>query len=384
MDSAEFIRLLLRSLAGPRRASRRQILRIACDADYRALLRTVRDAKKTFRRLSSVEPLPIIRAFVFRGELDRHALRKLIGRCAVEEDAPVTVHALPVPASPPEWISKPFIPAGIRAVRVPAVWKKSLGERVRIGVIDTGVDFSHPELQTCLARGINLVHPRMPPLDDNGHGTHIAGIIAAAGRYGMRGIAPHAVLVPVKAFDHQGSAYVSDIIKGIDWCVHQGVHIINMSFGMKQRSESMLEAVKNARRAGVVIVASAGNDGKRGFVDYPARFKYTISVGAIDARGGIAPFSNRSRRIDVFAPGEKVLSTWPRGRYREMTGTSMATPHVTGVLALAMAARPGLTPDQARKLILAARIPLKVKVKGRTVRFAGRLDAVRVFRRLKL
>ena len=186
MDSAEFVRLLLRSLAGPRSKTRRQIVRVACAAEYRALLRTVRDAKKKFKRLSSVQPLPIIRAFSLRGELDRHALRKFAGRFAVEDDVPVTVHALPVPASPPEWIAKPFIPAGIRAVRVPAVWKKSLGERVRIGVIDTGVDLSHPELQTCLTRGINLVHPRMPPLDDNGHGTHIAGTIAASGRFGMK------------------------------------------------------------------------------------------------------------------------------------------------------------------------------------------------------
>ena len=133
MDSAEFIRLLLRSLAGPRSSSRRRILRVACAAEYKAFLRTIRDAKKKFKKLTSVQPLPLIHAFAFRGDLDQQTLRKFSGRFAVEDDIPVTVHALPVPAAPPEWIRKPFIPAGIRSVRVPAVWKKSLGDRVRIG-----------------------------------------------------------------------------------------------------------------------------------------------------------------------------------------------------------------------------------------------------------
>jgi len=357
-------------------------LRVANAVDYQRIAKAIQQTKKTYTRLQAVRPLPLIRAFSCRGDLDPAFLRKFAGLVVAEEDSAVSVHALPSSSAPPERARRPFVPAGIRSLRVPAVWKRSLGERVRIGVIDTGVDFYHPDLQTSLSRGINLVNPRTLPFDDNGHGTHIAGTIAAAGRHAMTGIAPRAELLPVKAFDHQGSAYVSDIVKGIEWCVQQGVHIINMSFGMKQRSESMLQAVRNARRAGVIIVASAGNDGRRGFIDYPARFPQTISVGAIDASGGIASFSNRGRRIDVFAPGENVLSTWPRGRYHEMNGTSMATAHVTGVLALAMSARPGLTPPQAKRTILAGQLPLKLKRK--TARVPGRLDAVRAFRHLQL
>lgn len=382
MESNAFVTALLRSLSDPQRDSGRRIVRIASASDYRRLTSAIRTAKKKSNRLSSIRSLPLIRAFSFRGSLEPSLFRSFAGLFEVEDDVPLTVHALPAPASPPtDRIRRPFVPPGIRSVRVPAVWKQSLGERIKIGVIDTGVDFYHPDLQPSLARGINLVHPRTPPFDDNGHGTHIAGTIAAAGRLAMTGIAPRSVLLPVKAFDHQGSAYVSDIIKGIDWCVHQGVHIINMSFGMKQRSESMLEAVRSAKRAGVVIVASAGNDGRRGFIDYPARFTQTISVGAIDSKGGIAPFSNRGRRIDIFAPGEKVLSTWPRSRYHEMNGTSMATAHVTGVLALAMSAKP-LSPQQAKRLICAAQLPLKVKRKS--ARIPGRLDAVRAFRHIKM
>ncbi|WP_309122437.1 S8 family peptidase [Paenibacillus sp.] len=386
MEAVAFVKMLHQALTRPkRRESGRHILRVANAADYHRIAKTIQETKGVFRRLASVRPLPLIHAFSYNGALNPAFLRKFAGLVTIEDDVAVSVHALPAHGAgspvPPGRIKRPFVPSGIRTVRVPAVWKHSRGDRVKIGVIDTGVDYNHPDLQPALSRGINLVHPRTLPYDDNGHGTHIAGTIAAAGRFAMTGIAPHAVLLPVKAFDHEGSAYVSDIIKGIDWCVHQGVHIINMSFGMKQRSESMLEAVRNAKRSGVIIVASSGNDGRRGFIDYPARFPQTISVGAVDAKGAIAPFSNRGKRIDVFAPGEKVMSTWPKGRYHEMNGTSMATAHVTGVLALAMAARPGLTPTQAKRLIAAAQVPLKLPKKA--TRYPGRLDAVRAFRHLK-
>lgn len=383
MESIGFIQQLLQSLSRARGKAKRRILRVASAAEYRRAIAAIRGAKKSGLRLPAVRALPLIRAFSFRGSLDSAFLRKYAGLLSVEEDIPLTVHA--IPSTAPDRHRRPFVPSGIRTVRAPEVWRRSLGDRIRIGVIDTGADFDHPDLRSSLAYGINLVHPRLPPYDDNGHGTHICGTIAAAGRHAMTGIAPRAILLPVKAFDHQGSAYVSDIIKAIDWCVQQGVHIINMSFGMKQRSESMLEAVHSARRAGIVIIASAGNDGRRGFIDYPARFPQTISVGALDARGSVAPFSNRGRRIDVYAPGEKIVSTWPRGRYHEMNGTSMATAHVTGVLALAMAARPGLKPMQVRRLIGAAQIPLKARRKtDRKTRGPGRIDAVRAFRHLKL
>jgi subtilisin len=385
METVAFVNMLHQALSRRKGRAERQILRVGNAADYFRIAKTIQESKGAFRKLSSVRPLPLIHAFSFRGALSTSFLRRFAGCIAVEEDVAVSVHALlrqgGVGSAAPSRVKRPFVPSGIRTVRVPAVWKHSLGDRIKIGVIDTGVDYHHPDLQPVLSRGINLVHPRTPPFDDNGHGTHIAGTIAATGRFAMTGIAPNAVLLPVKAFDHDGSAFVSDIIKGIDWCVHQGVHIINMSFGMKQRSESMLEAVKNAKRAGVVIVASSGNDGRRGFIDYPARFPQTISVGAIDSKGCIAPFSNRGKRIDVFAPGENVLSTWPKGRYHEMNGTSMATAHVTGVLALAMAARPGMTPLQAKRLVAVAQTPLKLPKKA--ARYPGRLDAVRAFRQLK-
>ncbi|UUZ97628.1 S8 family peptidase [Paenibacillus sp. P25] len=226
------------------------------------------------------------------------------------------------------------------------------GDRIRIGVIDTGADYSHPDLRHCLSKGINVLSRQMLPLDDNGHGTHIAGTIAASARQnGIIGVAPQAIIHPVKAFDHQGGAFVSDIISGIDWCVQNGVDIINMSFGMKTYSKALEEAVLNAYRQGIIVVASSGNEGKQAEVDYPARFRQVIAVGATTRKGRIAPFSNVGKQIDIYAPGEKIYSTWLRGQYHELSGTSMATSHVSGVIALMLARKPDLRPRQVKLLL---------------------------------
>ena len=199
----------------------------------------------------------------------------------------------------------------------PLAWNRSTGHRIHIGVIDTGIDHSHPDLKSSIGRGINLIDRTQLPHDDDGHGTHIAGTIAAANQpTGMIGVAPRSMVYPVKAFDHNGSAYVSDIILGIEWCVRNGMHIINMSFGMKTRSKSLLTACINAVNAGVVIVASSGNDGKRRAIDYPARYPQTISVGATNRMRRIAPFSNRGPYIDIYAPGDGFI---PRGSRENIT-----------------------------------------------------------------
>ena len=136
------------------------------------------------------------------------------------------------------------IPWGVQEIKAPQAWSSTTGHRIKVGVIDTGVDFNHPDLKHSLARGINLLNRGTLPHDDNGHGTHIAGTIAAANQlHGMIGVAPRATIYPVKAFDHNGSAFVSDIILGIEWCVRNRMDVINMSFGMKTRSKSLLNAV---------------------------------------------------------------------------------------------------------------------------------------------
>ncbi|MGC6586227.1 S8 family peptidase [Paenibacillus sp. Dod16] len=272
------------------------------------------------------------------------------------------------------------IPWGIKQIKAPQTWSISTGHRMKIAVIDTGVDFAHPDLKYSLTRGINLVHRNIPPYDDNGHGTHISGTIAAANStQGMIGVAPRSVVYPVKAFDHNGSAFVSDIILAIDWCVRAEIDIINMSFGMQTRSRTLLDIVGKANQAGVIIVASSGNDGKRRTADYPARYPQTISVGATDRNRKIPSFSNRGQFVDIYAPGDKIVSAWLQGKYHEMSGTSMATSHVSGAIALLLAQKPDLKKTATIKALLRrTSSPLKLK-KGYSVS-DGEVNALKFLR----
>ncbi|MEO3946100.1 S8 family peptidase [Gorillibacterium sp. CAU 1737] len=266
---------------------------------------------------------------------------------------------VPVPDSRPYRSGAPSLPWGVREIKAPSAWPISTGSGVRIAVIDTGLDYRHPDLRRAAAGGINLVNPGRAPWDDNGHGTHIAGTIVASGDgKGIHGIAPDAELYTVKAFDRNGTAYVSDIVHGIEWCIRNKMHIINMSFGMKTAPRSLQEAIRAAYQNGIVVVASSGNEGRIGDVDYPARYRHAIAVGATTRGGRLAPFSNRGRSIDLYAPGDKIASTWVGGGYREMSGTSMATSHVSGVIALLLSARPGLSPNAVRRLLQASATPV--------------------------
>jgi subtilisin len=271
------------------------------------------------------------------------------------------------------------IPWGLTAIQVPKLWSKSKGQGVRIGIVDTGVDFTHPDISSSLNRGINLLNRHQLPVDDNGHGTHIAGtLVASNASTGIRGVAPRASLFPVKAFDRDGAAYVSDIILAIHWCVANQMNIINMSFGMSAYSPALHNVVKSAYAQDVVIVASAGNQGKLNMIDYPARFPQTIAVGATNRGNRIAAFSNQGGFVDVYAPGEEIYSTWPHGQYNELSGTSMATAHVSGVIALLLTKRPKLTATRIKNILTNSAISFAYTNKKLSPR-RGRLDAVRAW-----
>ncbi|MGO4272999.1 S8 family serine peptidase, partial [Paenibacillus sp. TAF58] len=153
--------------------------------------------------------------------------------------------------------------------------------------------------------------------------------------------------------------------------------IINMSFGMKSYNRSLEQAVMNAYYRGKVIVASSGNDGKKKSVDYPARFPQVVSVGAITRLGKIAPFSNRGKQIDIYAPGERVYSSWLNGKYNELSGTSMATAHVSGVIALMLSIKP-MSPLQIKSALRRCAIGLNKRESTRWK--PGHLNARRAIR----
>ncbi len=369
LDTAAFIRLLQDMMACTDTTTVKRIIRFQRASDYRYFLQQMPQAASSSSPQVSIRKMPIIRGISCRLPAEE-TLERFSGRVWIEKDCKISVHASPNKSI----IVDKGIPWGVSQIKAPQAWSTTTGHRVKVGVIDTGADFSHPDLRQSLSRGINLLNRSMLPHDDNGHGTHIAGTIAAANQLqGMIGVAPRALISPVKAFDHNGSAFVSDIILGIEWCVRNRMDVINMSFGMKTRSKALLSAVTNAHNAGVIIVASSGNDGKRRSVDYPARYPQTIAVGATTRLRRVAPFSNRGAYIDVYAPGDKIVSAWLRGKYNEMSGTSMATSHVSGAIALLLAHKPGLTPAEIKSIIKRSVQPLRGSKARRTI---GELDVM--------
>ncbi|SMB99785.1 subtilisin [Thermanaeromonas toyohensis ToBE] len=298
-----------------------------------------------------VKELPLINGVVAEFPPEREALAALARHPqvqALEEDGIAETCGLPCPAS----LTREDIPWGVERIGAPAAWERTMGDGVKVAVLDTGVDSSHPDLRGNLKRRVNLKFPGYPAGDGNGHGTHVAGIIAAAyNNLGVIGVAPRAEIYAVKILDRWGKGYISDIVTGLEWAVKNKVHIANMSLGTSSQSLALKKAVEVALKAGILLVASAGNGGKNGEVLYPARYPGVIAVTATTKQDTLADFSSRGPEVTVAAPGENILSTYPGGRYQVMSGTSMAAPHVSGVLALILAANPSLKATEARRIL---------------------------------
>jgi subtilisin family serine protease len=227
------------------------------------------------------------------------------------------------------------VPWGIARVNAPNAWAKTQGQGVRVAVIDTGIDLNHPDLKANIAGGYNAIDPSLPPQDDNEHGTHVAGTIAGIWNgKGVVGVAPKARLYAVKVLNKKGSASLTSIIKGLVWAGKNNMQVANMSLGAPIGSIFMRLAVNYAISHGVVIIAAAGNSG--GSVGYPAAYDDVIAVSASDNHDKIADFSSRGSKVEFIAPGVAVYSSVPGGGYDTFSGTSMATPHVTGLAALAV------------------------------------------------
>lgn len=244
------------------------------------------------------------------------------------------------------------IPWGIERVNAPLAWAQNQGEGIKVAVVDTGVDYTHPDLSLNYKGGYNAIDPEASPLDDNGHGTHVSGTIGAIrdGK-GVAGVAPKASLYGVKVLSASGSGSYSDIIDGIQWCVKNEIQVINMSLGGRYSIASFHEAIQKAKEAGITIVCAAGNDG--GAVNYPAKYEETIAVSASNSSDNVAYFSSRGAEIDFIAPGVSVYSTYKDGKYATLSGTSMASPHVAG-LAVLSAAIGNSSPDAVKASLTGA------------------------------
>ncbi|WP_051534045.1 S8 family peptidase [Desulfitibacter alkalitolerans] len=244
------------------------------------------------------------------------------------------------------------IPQGAQKIGANTIWNISTGRFVKVAVLDTGIEIGHPDLRNNLKRGINIINPYVVPDDDNGHGTHVAGTIGAADNgYGVVGISPNVYLIPVKVLDSRGRGTLTDLIDGLHWCIENDMQVINMSLGTSLYSEAFTRAVKKVYHAGIVMVAAVGNDGFDERIDFPAAYRETIAVGAITSTNTRAPYSNGGKELNLMAPGSGILSSTRGGTYGYMSGTSMATAHVSGVAALMLQINSRLRPFQTGNIL---------------------------------
>jgi subtilisin family serine protease len=245
-------------------------------------------------------------------------------------------------------------------IGAPQAWLFGTSSTVIVGVLDTGVDYNHPDLASNIwqngseipgngidddrngyvddRRGWDFANNDADPMDDNGHGTHVAGTIGAVGNngVGVAGVAWSVRLMPLKFMDKDGSGSLSDAIEGINYARNMGAKIINASWGGGGFSNALQQAITQFQNAGGIFVAAAGNESSNNVTTpaFPANYSGVISVGASTRTDTLASFSNFGTNVDVVAPGASILSTLPNNKYGSLSGTSMAAPHVAGALAL--------------------------------------------------
>jgi thermitase len=238
-------------------------------------------------------------------------------------------------------------------IQAEAGWDITKGDKhIIIAVIDTGVDLDHPDLKKRLTNGYNVLENNNFPDDDNGHGTHVAGIIASEtnNREGVAGITWYNKVMPIKAMGAEGYGTTFDVAKGIVWAVDHGADVINLSLGNYQPSFLFKESLDYAYDHNVVLVAAAGNE-DTSQPSYPAAYPQVLSVAAVSHTGQRAPFSNYGDYIDVAAPGVQIPSTYFNQQYAALSGTSMASPHVAGLAGLLLSVNPDLTNREVMNII---------------------------------
>jgi subtilisin family serine protease len=268
-------------------------------------------------------------------------------------------------------------------IDLPDAWNITRGSRdTIIAIIDTGVDLTHPDLASKLVPGYNFITTSNPPQDDGGHGTHVAGTAAAATNNltGVAGVCWECRIMPLKALGENAGS-TATVSAAIRYAVDHGAHVINLSLGGPAGNETLLSAVRYAYAANVPIVAAMMNEAKTypDRVYYPAAYPETIAIGSTDKMDLRSDFSSYGSHIDLSAPGSEILSTYwvtpNQHNYAYLWGTSMATPHVAGVLGLMRSMAPSKSIEELRSILRASADDLGTP--GWDILYgAGRLNAL--------
>jgi thermitase len=289
-------------------------------------------------------------------------------------------------------------------INVVKAWDISKGTTaVKIAVIDTGVDFNHPDLKAQMdvnalelngktgidddnngyvddIYGYDFANKDGSPADGHGHGTHCAGVIGAAHNgVGIAGVMANVKIVGIKFLSDKGSGETIDALAAIDYAIKRGVQVMSNSWGGGEREQSLMDAITAAEKAGIVFVAAAGNESSNNDTTetFPANYEVSnvISVGSFANSGGRSSFSNYGvKTVHVSAPGSAILSTY-KGGYSNLSGTSMAAPHVSGVVGLLLSNEPNLTPVQVRDRLI--KTSTKTSKLSSSSMSGGRVDAYR-------
>lgn len=244
---------------------------------------------------------------------------------------------------------------GIKRVGADRTWQSGFsGNNIKVAILDTGVG---PNNDVPVVLGASFVSYTTSYTDDNGHGTHIAGIVGARNNdVGVVGVAPNVEIYAGKVLDKSNKGLTSQVIAGIDWAISNDVDIINLSVKTGD-TIALREAVKRAYANGILIVAAAGNSSAYS-VDYPAKYPEVIAVGSIDYNNNLSYFSNYGPEIEFVAPGQSIVSSYLNNQIANFSGTSMATPHVVGTFALLKEANPNMDAVELRELMHARTLDL--------------------------
>jgi YVTN family beta-propeller protein len=268
---------------------------------------------------------------------------------AIEPNPVVSVKADQAPPNDPLFSSQ----WALERIGARKAWETTRSsDQVTVAVIDTGIDWRHPDLAGKLVPGRNVITRDGNTEDDHGHGTAVAGVIGAATNngVGMAGVCWDCRLMPIKALDAQGEGTYADVIDAIVYAVDHGARVLNLSFGGYAPSQMLAQAIEYARSAGVVLVAAAGNEGSSDPI-YPAAYPGVIAVSATDRYDAIWPSSNQGSYVSLSAPGVGILATALNGQYAEFSGTSLAAAHVSGVGALLLSQVSGISNTQAEQYL---------------------------------
>ncbi len=252
---------------------------------------------------------------------------------------------------------------GVEMVGSPLEWSETMGDGIKVGVIDTGIDLNHVDLKGRVKDYANFTTSETKSVqDDNGHGTHVAGIVAAErNNVGVVGVAPKADLYIAKAFDKDGYADFDAIAKSISWMIDRDVDVINMSFSADTSTRQYQQVISRAYQNGITMVCAAGNEGGtasagENTIGYPARFDQTIAVTAVDTKKRRADFSSIGPEAEIAAAGKDIYSCYSNNSFATLSGTSMSTPVIAGAVALLQAKglrryKRKLTPEEIRLLL---------------------------------